>query len=108
MAVPSSPPPTSSRWWRPRYILASYLFLGLALIAFVLTSVILDSALSHLSLTAQRWIVLLTLVLPSTVGVIMGILGMITTRPHRLAALGSVLLNALVAAFFLGVLALAG
>jgi uncharacterized membrane protein YfcA len=90
------------------YIIASYSFLILTLLLFLLTSVILDSWLSHLSLTTQRWMVAMLLIVPSVLGVLVGLLAVVRQPQRWLRALGAIILNALVATFFLALLAIAG
>lgn len=91
---------------RPSYGLASCAMFLAALAVFILTSTLLDSSLGQLSLTAQRWIGYLTLVLPALVGVILGGLGL-RQRQRALAIVGLVL-NTLFALFFTLVLSFAG
>ena len=90
------------------YIIASYSFLILTLLLFLLTSVILDSWLNHLSLTTQRWTVAMLLIVPPVLGVLMGLLAVVRQPQRWLRALGAIILNALVATFFLALLAIAG
>ncbi len=82
--------------------------LGLALFFAVLTGVILDSALASLSLTLQRWIVVVTLILPATLGMIMGMLALRQRSDRWLVALISIILNGLFALFYLALLGIAG
>src|SRR6476469_4735366 len=87
------------------YTIASYSLLILTLLLFLLTSVSLDSWLAQLSLTAQRWLVFLLLIAPPVLGVLMGLLAVVRQPQRRLAAVGGIILNALVATFFLALLA---
>jgi hypothetical protein len=90
------------------YTIASYSFLILTLLLFLLTSVSLDSWLAQLSLSAQRWLVFLLLIVPPVLGVLMGLLAVVRQPQRRLAAVGGIILNGLVATFFLALLAIAG
>ncbi|HEY0606638.1 MAG TPA: hypothetical protein VGD58_27175, partial [Herpetosiphonaceae bacterium] len=63
-------------------------------------------SMGQLSLTAQRWIGYLTLVLPALIGVILGVLGL-RQRKKALAIVGLVL-NTLFALYFALVLSFAG
>ena len=80
----------------------------MTLLLFVVTSVVGDAALSGLSLSTQRWIILVTLIFPAGLGVLLGIMELRQPHHHVVAASVAILLNALVAIFFLGVLAIAG
>lgn len=93
---------------RRRYLLWSYSLLALALISFVITGVILDAALASLPIALQRWIVVLTYIMPAGLGVVMGVLALRQRNSHRLLALGSVILNALFSLFFIILLGIAG
>jgi uncharacterized membrane protein len=91
-----------------RYGLASCALFGVAAALFVVTSVILDSALSALPLAAQRWLGFLTLVLPAAIGVALALVALTRPHDHRIAAVAGLVLNALFAAFFTLVLLLGG
>jgi len=80
----------------------------LTLLLFLLTSVSLDSWLAQLSLTAQRWLVFLLLIVPPVLGVLMGLLAVVRQPQRWLGALAAIILNALVVTFFLALLAMAG
>jgi hypothetical protein len=103
---PEAPAPQP---WRPsRYLLAAYGLLALTILLFVLTSVILDSALSRLPLATQRWIIVLALILPAVLGALMGLADLTQPRHRTPLALAATLLNALIAAFFIALLAITG
>ncbi|HEY0738312.1 MAG TPA: hypothetical protein VGD69_25565, partial [Herpetosiphonaceae bacterium] len=82
---------------RPRYGLISCAIFLVA-VAILLISSLFASALGQLSLTTQRWIGYLTLVLPALIGVILGGLGL---RQHKKAlAIVGLVLNTLFALYF--------
>lgn len=91
-----------------RYLRGSYGGLVVALFFFILTSVILDSALASVPMALQRWLIALTLVLPALFGVVMGVLELRQPDRHISLALIAIVLNALVALFFIALLGIAG
>jgi len=91
-----------------RYLLWSYAALAVVLVIFILTSVILDSVLGSTSLAFQRWLLVLTLILPALFGVVMGVLELRQPNRRLLLACVAILLNGLVALFFIAVLGIAG
>ena len=93
---------------RRNYLLWSYSLLALAVISFVITGVILDTAVASLSLALQRWIVGLTYIMPAGFGAVMGVLALRQRSSHRWLALGSVILNGLFSLFFIMLLGIAG
>lgn len=76
--------------------------------AWLLTSVVADAALGGLPLQAQRWIGVLTLVVPGVVGAALGLASLLRHERPRSWALAGVILNTLAALFFGVVLAWAG
>jgi hypothetical protein len=91
---------------RPNYGLASCALFLVAVAVLIIISTLFDSSLGGLSLTAQRWIGYLTLVLPAIVGVILGALGL--RRPKKAPAIIGLVLNTLFALYFTLVLSFAG
>ena len=90
------------------YTIASYSLVILTLLLFLLTSVSLDSWLAQLSLTAQRCLVALLLIVPPLLGVLLGLLAIARERQRWLGALAAIILNGLLGSFFLALLAFAG
>ena len=82
------------------------LFVLSALFLMLLT--LFDSSLSALSITTQRVISLLLLVLPGIVGVVYGVLSITRKELRPWVAVLGVLLNALFALFHLFVISFAG
>lgn len=91
---------------RPNYGLASCALFLVALAVLIIISTLFDSSLGGLSLTAQRWIGYLTLVLPALVGVVLAALGL--RRPKKALAIIGLVLNTLFALYFALVLSFAG
>lgn len=91
---------------RPNYGLPSCALFLVAVAVLIIISTLFDSSLGQLSLTAQRWLGYLTLVLPALVGVVFGVLGL-RQRKKALAIVGLVL-NTLFALYFALVLSFAG
>lgn len=91
-----------------RTIFWSYGLLAVAMVLFILTGVILDSALASLSTAVQRWIVFWALILPAVLGALAGFLALRQKSAHPLLALGGMVLNALFALFFIALLGIAG
>jgi hypothetical protein len=75
---------------------------------FLVLLTLFESSLTGLSLTAERIISLLLLVLPATIGVVFGILSVVRKESRRWIAILGILLNALFAAFHLFLLSFAG
>lgn len=91
-----------------RYLGWSFGLLALTLVSFLLTGVILDSFVAQLSLTLQRWLGGLTLVLPALLGALMGILALRQPDRRPLLAILGIILNGIIALFFIAVLSIAG
>ena len=91
-----------------RYLLWAYGFLGVTLFSFLITGVILEGALSAVSLTIQRGLIVLTLILPAALGVIMGILELRQPERRSFLAILAIVLNGLIALFFTALLGIAG
>jgi hypothetical protein len=90
------------------YLLWAYGFLGLTLLSFVVTGVILEGVLSAVSLTIQRGLIGLTLILPAVLGLIMGILELRQPERRPFLAILAIVLNGLIALFFTALLGIAG
>ena len=94
---------------KPRpYLALSYGLLAVAFVSFLLTGIILDSLLASLSLTSQRWLIGLTLVLPAALGSFMGILALRQPNRHTVLTIFGIILNGTVALFFIALLGIAG
>ena len=91
---------------QPRYGLASCAMLLVAVAILLIISTLFDTSMGQLSLTTQRWIGYLTLVLPALVGVIFGGLGL--RQPKKALAIVGIVLNTLFALYFALVLSFAG
>lgn len=91
-----------------RYLRWSYGALAAEFIIFILTSVILDSVLASAPLALQRWLIVLTLIVPALFGMMMGVLAWRQPDRRLLLAGIAILLNALVALFFIALLGIAG
>ncbi len=90
------------------YLRWSYGFLLLELVFVVLIGVILDRTLAAVSLTIQRWIVVVALVLPAALGTVMGILALRHRDGPRWLALIGILINGLLAFFYIALVGIAG
>ena len=85
----------------------SILFFLLAVLFLVLLTVF-ESALVGFSLTAERVVSLLILVLPAVIGVIFGILSVVRREPKRWLGILGTLLNTLFALFHIFLISFAG
>lgn len=86
---------------------ASLLLFGVSMIAWVMLT-IFESVLVGMSLTAERLITFVCLVLPAAVGAALGIVSLIRRDRHVWLGVAGVLLNGLFALFHLMILAFAG
>ena len=77
-------------------------------ILFLLLLTVFESSLAGLSLTAEKVISALLLVLPAVIGVVFGILSIIRKEPRPWLAILGILLNTLFALFFIFLLFFAG
>ena len=77
-------------------------------VLFLLLLTVFESSLAGLSLTAERAISALLLVLPAVIGVVFGILSIIRKEPRPWVAILGILLNALFGLFFIFLLSFAG
>ncbi len=84
--------------------------LGLLLLSalFLVLLTLFESSLTGLSLTAERMISLLLLVLPATIGVVFGILSVVRKESSRWIGILGILLNTLFAVFHLFLVSFAG
>jgi len=80
---------------------------ALSVLLLVLLTVF-EASLSGLSLTLERGISALLLVLPGVIGTVLGILSIIRKEPKLWMAILGVLLNTLFALFFIFLLSFAG
>jgi hypothetical protein len=85
----------------------SILFFLLAVLFLVLLT-LFESLLSGLSLSTEKWISLLLLVLPAVIGVVFGILSITRKESKSWIGILGILLNALFALFHLFLLSFAG
>jgi len=77
-------------------------------ILFLVLLTIFESLLSGISLTAERIISALLLVLPGVIGVVFGVLSLIRKEPRVWVAILGVILNALLVSFQTAILFFAG
>jgi hypothetical protein len=80
---------------------------GLSVI-FLLTLTLFESTLPGMSLTTEKVVSALLLVLPGMIGAAFGVLSMIRKESERWMAILGILLNSLFAVFHLFVISLAG
>ncbi|MCP4164271.1 MAG: hypothetical protein GY759_00065 [Chloroflexi bacterium] len=91
-----------------RYTLASFALLALALGFLLVTSFFLDASLAGLPSSAQRWIGVITLILPALLGFLSGIIAVINQERSTPLAILGIVLNILWIGFFSLVLSIAG
>jgi hypothetical protein len=84
------------------------LSLFLVSVLFLILLTLFESSLAGLSLTAERIISLLLLVLPAIIGIVFGILSIVRKESRRWIGILGILLNALFAVFHLFLLSFAG
>lgn len=77
-------------------------------VLFLLLLTVFESSLAGLSLTVERAISVLLLVLPAVIGVVFGILSIMRKEPRPWVAILGILLNTLFALFFVFLLSFAG
>lgn len=77
-------------------------------VIFLVLLTIFEASLAGLSLTAERILSFLLLVLPAVIGVIVGVLSVVRKEPRTWLALLGILLNTLFALFHLFLLSFAG
>jgi hypothetical protein len=82
-------------------------FFGLSVL-FLLLLTLFESSLSGMSLTAEKTISALLLVLPGVIGVAFGVLSILRKEAQRWMAVLGMLLNALFALFHIFVISFAG
>ena len=91
----------------PNHGTGSIILFAFSILALLLLS-IFESALSGLSISTERIISVLLLVLPGVGGVVFGLLGVAKNEPRRWVAILGILLNGLFAVFMTFVLSIAG
>ena len=84
------------------------LSLFLVSVLFLVLLTLIESSLSSLSLTAERTISLLLLVLPAAIGIVFGILSLVRKESRRWIGILGIFLNTLFAMFHLFLLSFAG
>ena len=84
------------------------LSLFLVSVLFLILLTVFESSLTGLSLTAERIISLLLLVLPAMIGIVFGIMSIFRKESGRWIGILGILLNALFALFHLFLLSIAG
>ena len=77
-------------------------------VLFLVLLTVFEASLSGLSLTLERVISVLLLILPGIIGAVFGILGILRKEPKLWMAILGVLLNTLFALFFIFLLSFAG
>lgn len=92
---------------RANYLRGSWSLLGLSVLLLIALT-LFESALLGISLTAQRWIGFLALVLPATVGAALGVVSLTHREGAPWLAILAVILNILFALFHLFVILFAG
>lgn len=86
---------------------ASLFLFGLSIVLWILFTSF-ESALVGMSLTMERGITILTLILPAALGAVLGAIGLLHRDRHAGWAVAGMLLNGFFALFHLMVLAFAG
>ena len=84
------------------------LSLFLVSVLFLILLTLFESSLASLSLTAERILSLLLLVLPAVLGIVFGIVSIVRKESRRWIGILGILLNALFAFFHLFLLSFAG
>lgn len=69
---------------------------------------VFESSLTSLSVSTERWLSLILLVLPAVMGLVFGVLSVIRREPRRWVGILGIVLNALFALFHLFLLSFAG
>ncbi len=91
-----------------RYGRASCIIFGLTLLVWLGFFTAFESLFVGLSPTMERWLGIVTLLLPSVVGMVLGGIGRAKPPQNKLLALIGLLLNTMLLVFFTFILALAG
>lgn len=91
-----------------RFGIASCVVFAVTLVLFIATTVLFDSQLGNQSLDTQRLIGFATLVLPFTIGAILGVIGIARSQPRKILSIVGLIINTAAALFFGAVLLLAG
>ena len=87
---------------------AMSLALFLISVAILILLTVFEAALTGLSLSAERWLSFILLVLPAVVGLIFGIVSITRREPKRWVGILGIVLNALFALFHVFLLSFAG
>ena len=77
-------------------------------VLFLILITLFESSLSGMSLTAEKTLSALLLVLPGVIGIVLGVLGLLRKESDRWMAVLGILLNALFALFQILVISFAG
>ena len=77
-------------------------------VLFLILITLFESSLSGMSLTAEKTLSALLLVLPGVIGIILGVMGLLRKESGRWMAVLGILLNALFALFQILVISFAG
>ncbi len=85
----------------------SLLLFGLSVVLWMMLT-LFESALVGMSLTAERLVTFLLLVLPAGIGTVLGVASLVRRDTHTWLAITAVLLNGLFALFHLVLLMFAG
>ena len=86
----------------------SYLLFGIALLAFLITGVLLDSTLASVPTGTQRLMNIGLIILPTLLGTVLGVMALLHKPVRWLLAILAILLNGLTALFFIAIVSFAG
>jgi hypothetical protein len=86
----------------------AYLLFGFAVLAFLVTGVLLEGALASVPPMTQRIMNLILIILPTVVGSFLGVLSLVRPPRRWLLAIPAILLNGLTALFFIFLISFAG
>ena len=77
-------------------------------VLFLILITLFEASLSGMSLTAEKLLSALILVVPAVIGIVLGVLAINRKEPNRLIAILGILLNTLFALFQIFVISFAG
>ena len=77
-------------------------------VLFLILITLFEASLSGMSLTAEKILSALLLVVPALIGIVLGLLGVNHKEPNRWMAISGILLNTLFALFQIFVISFAG
>jgi hypothetical protein len=77
-------------------------------VLFLILITLFEASLSGMSLTAEKILSALLLVVPAVIGIVLGVLGVNRNEPNRWMAILGILLNTLFALFQIFVISFAG